>query len=65
MLKAYGNVYNKDNLSLNAGIIGGERKCILMLFEKMVNDFKGRGFKTGDVIGIEIDSDEKPIVYRL
>ena len=33
--------------------------------EKMANDFKWRGFKTGDIIGIEIDSDEKPIVYRL
>ena len=31
----------------------------------MVRDFKRLGFKTGDTIGIEIDSDEKPIVYRL
>ena len=31
----------------------------------MVKEFNRRGFKTGDIIGIEIDSDEKPIVYRL
>jgi hypothetical protein len=30
-----------------------------------VKTFKRLGFKTGDTIGIEIDSDEKPIVYRL
>ncbi len=33
--------------------------------DKMVKDFKQLGFKTGDTVGIEIDSDEKPIVYRL
>jgi hypothetical protein len=33
--------------------------------EKMVKRFKKSGFKTGDIVGIEIDSDEKPIVYRL
>jgi len=33
--------------------------------EKMVNAFKQLGFKTGDTVGIEIDSDERPIVYRL
>lgn len=33
--------------------------------EMVVKEFKKRGFKTGDIIGIEIDSDEKPIVYRL
>jgi len=33
--------------------------------DKMVRKFKTQGFKTGDTIGIEIDSDEKPIVYRL
>ncbi len=33
--------------------------------DKMVNEFKRLGFKTGDTVGIEIDSDEKPIVYRL
>ena len=32
---------------------------------KMVADFSSLGFKTGDTVGIEIDSDEKPIVYRL
>lgn len=33
--------------------------------EQMVKEFKTLGFKTGDTIGIEIDSDDKPIVYRL
>jgi hypothetical protein len=33
--------------------------------EVMVKEFMRLGFKTGDTIGIEIDSDEKPIVYRL
>jgi len=33
--------------------------------DKMVQKFKSLGFKTGDTIGIEIDSDENPIVYRL
>jgi hypothetical protein len=33
--------------------------------DKMVKEFKRLGFKTRDTIGIEIDSDEKPIVYRL
>jgi hypothetical protein len=33
--------------------------------EMMVKEFKRLGFKTGDTIGIEIDSDEKPIIYRL
>jgi hypothetical protein len=33
--------------------------------EVMVKEFKRLGFKTGDTIGIEIDSDGKPIVYRL
>ncbi len=33
--------------------------------EKMVGQFKRSGFKTGDIIGIEIDSDEKPTVFRL
>ena len=33
--------------------------------DHMVKEFKKRGFKTGDTIGIEIDSDEKPIVHRL
>ena len=33
--------------------------------EMMVKEFKRLGFKTGDSIGIEIDADEKPIVYRL
>ena len=33
--------------------------------EKMVKKFKKLGFKTGDIVGIEIDSDERPIVYRL
>lgn len=33
--------------------------------DQMVRQFLRRGFKTGDTIGIEIDSDEKPNVYRL
>ncbi len=33
--------------------------------EKMVKGFKKLRFKTGDTVGIEIDSNEKPIVYRL
>jgi hypothetical protein len=33
--------------------------------EKMVGQFKRLGFKTGDIIGIEIDSDDKPTVFRL
>ena len=33
--------------------------------EKVVKEFNRLGFKTGDTVGIEIDSDEKPIVYRL
>ena len=33
--------------------------------DTIVKEFQKRGFKTGDIIGIEIDSDEKPIVYRL
>jgi hypothetical protein len=33
--------------------------------DKMVKAFKRLGFKTGDTVGIEIDSDERPIVYRL
>jgi len=33
--------------------------------EMMAGQFKRSGFKTGDIIGIEIDSDEKPTVFRL
>ena len=33
--------------------------------EKTVKKFKSLKFKTGDIVGIEIDSYEKPIVYRL
>jgi hypothetical protein len=32
---------------------------------QIVKEFKRLGFKTGDVIGIDIDSEEKPTVYRL
>ena len=32
---------------------------------KMVNEFQRLGFKTGDMVAIEIDAEEKPIVYRL
>jgi len=33
--------------------------------DKIVKDFKKLGFKTGDSIAIDIDSEEKPTVYRL
>ncbi len=33
--------------------------------EELVKEFKRLGFKTGDTIGIEIGSDDKPTVYRL
>jgi hypothetical protein len=33
--------------------------------DKMVKEFKRLGFKNGDTVGIEINSDGKPIVYRL
>ena len=33
--------------------------------DKMVKEFNRLGFKTGDTVGIEINSDEEPIVYRL
>ena len=33
--------------------------------DETVKEFKRLGFKTGDTVGIEIDSDERPIVYRL
>ncbi len=33
--------------------------------EMMVKEFRRLGFKTGDTIGIEIDADDKPVVYRL
>ncbi len=33
--------------------------------DTMVREFNRLGFKTGDTVGIEIDSDEKPNVYRL
>ncbi|MGA6924538.1 MAG: hypothetical protein WBY88_02585 [Desulfosarcina sp.] len=33
--------------------------------DEMVRDFKRVGFKTGDTIGIDVDVDDKPTVYRL
>jgi hypothetical protein len=33
--------------------------------DQVVKEFRRLGFKTGDTVGIEIDSDERPIVYRL
>ena len=33
--------------------------------DQMVREFKRLGFRTGDTLGIEVDSDEKPNVYRL
>lgn len=31
----------------------------------IVSEFKRLGFKTGDTIGIDIDSDEQPLIFRL
>lgn len=33
--------------------------------EVMIEEFRRLGFKTGDTVGIDIDSDEKPTIYRL
>jgi hypothetical protein len=33
--------------------------------DDVVHDFKRVGFKTGDTVGIDIDVDDKPTVYRL
>lgn len=33
--------------------------------DRIVREFKRLGFKTGDTIGIDIDSEEKPTLYRL
>ncbi|MCF8025705.1 MAG: hypothetical protein K9K82_09475 [Desulfobacteraceae bacterium] len=33
--------------------------------DQIVREFKRLGFKTGDMIGIDIDMDEKPTLYRL
>mgnify|MGYP006287066173 CR=1 FL=1 len=33
--------------------------------DQIVRDMRRLGFKTGDMIGIEIDVDEKPTIYRL
>jgi hypothetical protein len=33
--------------------------------EEIVRDFKEVGFTTGDTVGIDIDSDDKPTIYRL
>ncbi|UCH22261.1 MAG: hypothetical protein JSU83_03185 [Deltaproteobacteria bacterium] len=33
--------------------------------EKIVKEFKKLGFKTGDLVGIDIDTEEKPTIYRL
>jgi len=33
--------------------------------DQIVNEFKRLGFKTGDTIGIDIGSEERPTVYRL
>jgi hypothetical protein len=31
----------------------------------MVQEFNKLGFKTGDTVGIEVDAEEKPTIYRL
>jgi hypothetical protein len=33
--------------------------------EAMVQEFNKLGFKTGDTVGIEVDAEERPTVYRL
>jgi hypothetical protein len=33
--------------------------------DDMVKEFRRIGFKTGDTVGIEIDSEDQPIIYRL
>ena len=33
--------------------------------DEMVKEFHRLGFKTGDTVGIEIDADDKPTLYRL
>lgn len=33
--------------------------------DAMVKEFRRLGFKTGDTVGIEIDGDDKPTIYRL
>ena len=33
--------------------------------KEIVKEFKRLGFKSGDTIGIDVDSDGKPTVYRL
>lgn len=33
--------------------------------DKIIRDFKRLGFKTDDTVGIEINAEEKPIIYRL
>ncbi len=33
--------------------------------DNMVSEFHRLGFKTGDTVGIEIDADDKPTIYRL
>ena len=33
--------------------------------DSMVQEFRRLGFKTGDMVGIEIDTDSKPTIYRL
>ncbi len=33
--------------------------------EEMVREFTRLGFTTGDTVGVEIDAEEKPLVYRL
>ncbi len=33
--------------------------------DEMVKQFKRVGFKTGDMVGIDINADEKPVIFRL
>jgi hypothetical protein len=33
--------------------------------DRMVREFKRVGFKTDDTVGIDINADEKPVIFRL
>lgn len=45
MKKIYKEVYHKDKTSVNAGVIGGNRKYIIQLFDRMINEFQKQNLK--------------------
>ncbi len=66
----------KDKLRINLGShdaygIDTVRNPLWSVFwhqekhDAMVKEFRRIGFKTGDTVGIEIDAEDKPIIYRL